>query len=146
VSDDKAEPYLGSLAGRALQSCRRVVFEVRGRRQSSDGPLELTLDNGQVLLFQVGPDGESLIVSTTTWHDPFSDRMTSENSEFTRLSGRWIVSDVCVPSLEEVIGKPIIGVQTIHNSLSRLTGTILDFPNYSLIARVVADELKVSIE
>jgi hypothetical protein len=144
---EDAQVHFESMPGEALTSLRRVVFQYPDRTESkNNGPLEVTLTDGRVLLFGVGSDGESLTVSTTPWHDPFADNMTSDNLDFVQRSGKWIVSEVGEESsLNTVVGSPILSVQTISNVLGRHTGVILELATVSVIIRVVADEMRVSI-
>ncbi len=43
------------------------------------GPLELTFADGTVVVLDAGGDGESLVVLTGPWKDPFKEPVSEEN-------------------------------------------------------------------
>src|SRR5690349_21478675 len=77
-----------------LSRMRRIFF-VRGARiDATEGPLELTFENGEVRLFGVGSNGETLVIDREPWADPFSGRVSAENEEFIVESGKWEAFDL----------------------------------------------------
>lgn len=85
---------LRSLVGRKVTAITRVFFEHSGTVKTDEGPLQLTLDNGDVVLFESGSNGEDLVIEDNPWIDPFEGKLTSENRDFVATSGKWSLFDV----------------------------------------------------
>lgn len=57
-----AQPAWTGALGRTVSAVRRILY-VRGGEVAEDrGPLEISFQDGHVLLLDGGPDGESLVV------------------------------------------------------------------------------------
>jgi hypothetical protein len=96
----EALPALASTLGAVIVGIRRIFYVFQGSVNSSVGALELTFADGGVIVLDSGADGESLVVSTLRWEDPFLEGVMSPvNSDFIAKSGKWSAFDV-----SEIVG------------------------------------------
>ncbi|MEU7475729.1 hypothetical protein AB0A63_07075 [Lentzea sp. NPDC042327] len=135
---------LDELLGSVIAKVRRVNY-VRpgGHREAEEGPIELTLENGAVLLFESGSDGESLRLSTGEWADPFAGPLSPENQDFVARSGKWTAFDVSSEGdYRELVGRRVEDISLVVES-GKTTGVELSVGSVFVRAVVVADELTV---
>lgn len=114
---------LKSLCGKRLRAVARILFEHGGRVDPGDGPLELYLDDGTVVLFDGSADGEGLRFQFAPWVDPFEPPISEENRVYIEQSGKWIrVGQSSDPMFVGMIGEIICSVAMLENEFGRVSG------------------------
>lgn len=138
---------LASIAGAVIVDVRRVFFVFQDAIDVSVGALELTFADGRTIVLDAGADGESLVVSTRRWEDPFlADAMTQENRDFIAKSGKWSAVDVSEsPAYAIFVDSKVITVEFISPPGGKITGAILRTAVGDLRAEVEADDLIVQL-
>ena len=140
------DAVLAPLVGRTIRRIRRANYVLPdGGRERREGPVELSLDDGSVMLLDSGADGESLRVRAGEWRDPFPEPLIEENRAFLAEAGRWTAFDVSADEdYHRLIGSPIREVRP-KEWHGRTIGVDLVTPGGTLAAEVVADELHVDV-
>ncbi len=137
---------LQACTGRTITGIRRVWFEIRGQYDQTVGPLEITFDDGATVVLDAAANGQSLVVKMGTWDDPFEGKMTPENRQFVRSSGKWSAVDVRHESpYGDLIGERLTGVTPISVGQDDVTGAIMTIGKHEVRAEVEADNLVVNI-
>lgn len=140
MSDDLLAGFLSS----AVVRVRRINYvSPGGSREASEGPVEVSLDNGVVFRLESGTDGESLRFAVGEWVDPFVEPLSPENRDFVAKSGKWTAFDV---SSDRNFGRLIggrIGDVNLLTASGKIVGIELIFGSVTLKAEVRADELFV---
>ncbi|WP_437525285.1 hypothetical protein WME79_37950 [Sorangium sp. So ce726] len=132
------------LPGRRLRAVARILFEHGGKFESGDGPLELYLDDGTVVLFDGSADGESLRVQDSPWVDPFEPPISDENRLYIEQSGKWSrVEQSMVPMFASLLGEVICSVTVLKNEFGRDAGIQISIGETNLWFVVVGDECYV---
>jgi hypothetical protein len=135
---------LRRLVGRRVVRIDRVLFEAEGAIEGDDGPIEIELAEGHVVLLDGATDGESIRVRETPWEDPFPEPLTAENRAFVAESGRWIrVLSSGEQNYSELVGAPITGVQVLENEFGRIAGAAIETEARTLWFVVQGDEARV---
>ena len=80
-----------SAIGMLIESITRIFYQFKNDLDESNGCLEL-VGESTVLTFDVGPDGEQLVVGRDPWRDPFDATMTAENQQWIDGSSRFVVN------------------------------------------------------
>ncbi|MGX4736001.1 hypothetical protein [Kitasatospora griseola] len=125
--------------GARLTRIRRIFFVQGARIDATNGPIELTFEDGAVRLFGSGPDGETLIVDQLAWVDPFAEPATEDNESFLIESGKWEVFDLSeIWSHRRFIGHSLTSVEGAGENAVRLT-----FDDRVMDIGSGCDELKV---
>src|SRR5882672_6858492 len=89
------EAELGKFVGETVTRVCRLRYQVGDEISSHDaGDVELTFASGAVLHCESGSDGDTVRTSDTAWVDPFAGRLSAENEEYVRTSGKWVKNDV----------------------------------------------------
>lgn len=133
--------------GQLVTRVRRVFFEVDGGCDRSVGALEISFDDGVSIVFDVAGNGQDISIKPRSWADPFEGKMTAENIEFVRRSGKWTAFDVSVDSpYSSLIGKPLTKQTPIIIEGNGMIGVSMDIGGHTVKAEVVADDLKVDIQ
>ncbi|MFQ6397774.1 hypothetical protein ACLMAJ_30575 [Nocardia sp. KC 131] len=110
----------------------------------SEGPIELTFDEGTVLLFDAGSDGEELRVGSTAWRDPFAGVTEPEYIEYVADSGKYTAFDVGSDyPYSQLVGGQVAAVVESRLHDERLRGAVLEVSGFRLAVETVADELLV---
>jgi hypothetical protein len=135
---------LKSMPGRRLRAVARIFFECGGRIESGDGPLELYLDDGSVVLLDGAGDGESLRVRDATWADPFEPPISAENRLYIEQHGKWSrVEQSSEPRFASLIGEVISSVTILENEFGREAGVKLSIGGTELWFVIAGDECHV---
>ncbi|WP_437665392.1 hypothetical protein [Sorangium sp. So ce1182] len=122
----------------------RILFVYGGRVESDDGPLELHLDDGTVVLLDGAGDGESLLVRGAPWTDPFEPPISAENRLYIEQNGKWSRSEQSGdPMFSSVLGKVISSVKILENEFGREAGVQLSIGGTDLWFVVTGDECHV---
>lgn len=127
-----------------ITGVRRVYFEFGGQLDRSRGALELTFDDGSVVVLDSGADGELLRVDAVAWRDPFEGRLDEENRAFIAEYGKWTGVDARdEPRFAALIGQHVEEVQVIENEAGRLVGALYRIGPHHVRVEVIADDLFV---
>jgi hypothetical protein len=124
---------LAELAGKVIHGVRRVHYEFDDALDTANGAIELSFDLGGAVLFDSGPDGESLCMFDSAWIDPFEGRLDEVNLDYIRTSGKWSAVDVThdLP-YRSLIGRPIEEVTTL-TSRGKVIGLVLSVGGHTLV-------------
>jgi hypothetical protein len=137
---------LAMFVGRKLSRADRIFFVFDSEVERAAGPLELIFDGGDVLLFEVGPDGERLQVSRTPWVDGIESFPTAENLEFAPTHRKWTRFDVSSESgYRDLIDQRIEDIGLVQNPHGKVTGVIIRCGRTTLRVDVEFDELYVQL-
>lgn len=132
------------LTGRTVVRIDRVFYEANGVIERGDGPLEIYLDDGSVLLLDGASDGESLRVRGTPWADPFEGEISPESEEFIAESGKWTRVSVSKEALySEMIGARVKAVEILENEFGRSAGMSIETDARTLWFVIEGDEAHV---
>jgi hypothetical protein len=135
---------LDNLVGRSVGKIRRVYYVHGDEIDRHAGALELTLDDGTVLLFDSASDGEALRVHSGSWDDPFKPPLSAEDQEYIRQHGRYSLFDVGdEPRYLPLVGATITHVLPMTASNQKIVGVRLATSHGDLPLLVGADELLV---
>jgi hypothetical protein len=139
---------LQGLIGQRVIRMDRVLYQVRGDFEKvvpGDGPLELELEGGRVLLLDGAGDGESLRAKEGTWVDLFAEPLSEENARFVEESGKWTrVPSSRLEGYIDFIGERITEVSAIAARDARgVAGVRLSVAKKSLWFVVQWDECHV---
>ncbi|WP_437941582.1 hypothetical protein [Sorangium sp. So ce341] len=146
MNGSKALPLanLKSLCGKRLRGVARILFEHGGQIEPGDGPLELYLDDGTVVLFDGSADGEGLRVQYAPWVDPFEPPISDENRAYIEQSGKWSrVEQSTAPKFVGMLGAIISSVTILENEFGREAGVQLCVGETALWFVVAGDECHV---
>ena len=138
---------LHDLADRRLRRLRRIHYQFRGDVDTTTGPIELTFDDGSVLLLDAGPDGESLGVGHEAWLDPFRPPLSAENRDYVDRFGKWTAFDVTDESpYATLIGQRVVAVDVRPSRRPDVAiGVVLRLQTAAIVVKVEGDELSVSL-
>lgn len=132
-----------SLVGKRITSINRVLYCYQGEIEPGDGPLELVLD-GQPILFDAGPDGESLRVRSKSWSDPFGEPLSPENREYVETHGKWQrVNCAHSNNYSDLLGHRVTDARLLANQFGRVAGVRLSASGHDLWFVVHGDESHV---
>ncbi|MGY4098508.1 hypothetical protein ACW2Q0_02920 [Nocardia sp. R16R-3T] len=136
---------LAAVVGRRIRAIRRM-FYVRGTDvDRTEGPIELTFDDGSVLLLDAGTDGEELRVGSTPWRDPFAGLTEPEYIDYILESGKYTAFDVgAEPPYAQLLGWRIAAVSESRLYDDRLRGATFEVNGSKLAVETLADELLVN--
>jgi hypothetical protein len=135
------------LTAHTVVRIRRLQYVFRGEvKVESGGPIELTLDNSEVVLLTVGHAGEAIDVRSEAWSDPFAPPLSKDNEDFVARSGKWTAFDVSDEvGFIAIVGTAARQVMEVRNPEGVVLGLELTFPKAVLRAEVAADALFVDI-
>lgn len=135
---------LKSLCGKRLRAAARILFEYAGRIDPGDGPLELYLDDGTVVLFDGSADGEGLRVQYAPWVDPFVAPISEENRVYIEQSGKWSrVERSNDPLFVDLFGGVISSLTILDNEFGREAGVQISIGGNDIWFVVAGDECHV---
>jgi hypothetical protein len=118
---------LQETVGKRITHVARALYVYRGERNDQDGPLELGLEGGIVLLDGHG-DGERLRVRAEGWKDPFEGPLDEESRRFVEDHGKWTRFDLSRDSqYRDLIGELIREVTFLKNVHGTIAGVKLTF-------------------
>ncbi|MEV5838062.1 hypothetical protein [Nocardia sp. NPDC052112] len=122
------------------------MFYVHGSDvDRTEGPIELTFEDGSVLLLDAGTDGEELRIASTPWRDPFVGLTEPEYIDYVAELGKYTAFDVgSEPPYSDLIGCHIAAVSESHLHDNRLRAAILEVNGSKLAIETLADELLVT--
>ncbi|WP_438024158.1 hypothetical protein [Sorangium sp. So ce233] len=135
---------LKSLSGKRLRAVARILFEHGGRIDPGDGPLELYLDDGTVVLFDGSADGEGLRVQYAPWVDSFEPPISDENRAYIEQCGKWSrVEQSNDPMFVDMLGELISSVEILENEFGGQAGLQISIGGKDLWFVVAGDECHV---
>lgn len=106
---------LEGVVGKTIRAVRRVFYTVKDIVERKEGPLELEFDDGSVILFQSGANGQDLTVRLEPWRDPFAGELSEENRAYVAEYGKWSVFDVSGEHpFADVCGRRVARIGEIH--------------------------------
>jgi hypothetical protein len=136
---------LGHVVGRRIRAIRRMFYVHREDVDRTEGAIELTFDDGSVLLLDAGTDGEELLVGSTPWHDPFAGVTEPEYIEYVAESGKYTAFDVSSEyPYSQLLGCHIAAVSESRLHDERLRRAVLEVSGAKLAVETLADELLVT--
>lgn len=113
------------MVGKRITHLARVLYVYRGERNDQDGPLELGIEGGTVLLDGEG-DGERLRVRAEAWEDPFEEPLCEVNRRYVEDHGKWTRFDLSQDSeYRDLIGEHIRGITLLKNVHGTIAGVKL---------------------
>lgn len=130
--------------GRTIVRLDRIHYSFKGELDTVNGPLEVELDDGVVLLLDSAPDGETVRVELGRWEDAFAEPLSAENREFVATSGKWTrvpVSDQAPYS--ELIGARVLAVGGLLDVHGAMAGCAFETERQTLWFIVTFDETEV---
>ena len=139
-----AESAARKLVGSTVVRIDRVLYEINGVVEPGDGPLEVHLEDGSVLLFEGASDGETLRVKDSPWSDPFEGKMSPENVSFIAESGKWTRVSVSMEApYSELIGATVEAADILENEFGREAGLAIETDARTLWFVIQGDEAHV---
>ncbi len=136
---------LAAVVGRRIRAIRRMFYVHGTDVDRTEGPIELTFDDGSVLLLDAGTDGEELRVGSTPWRDPFAGLTEPEYIDYVAESGKYTAFDVGAEHpYAQLLGCRIAGVSESHMHDDRLRAAIFEVNGSKLAIETLADELLVT--
>ncbi|WP_227998309.1 hypothetical protein [Nocardia australiensis] len=140
-----ASEGLTATVGLRIGAIRRMFYVCGEDVDRSEGPIELTFDDGSVLLLDAGSDGEELRVGSVAWHDPFAGVTEPEYIEYVAESGKYTAFDVgSEHPYSQLVGGLVMSITESRLRDDRLRGAVLEVSGSRLAVETVADELLVS--
>lgn len=135
---------LRKFIGKRILRISRVLFSRPGSLEpAEDGPLEIEID-GEVLLFDGAPDGESLRLRAGFWEDPFKGSLSMENAQYIKDHGQWRRFDCSNEAyFSDLVGQELADVRPLMNTWGRIGGIRLSVDARSLWLVVECDECHV---
>lgn len=131
---------LERVLGKQLIGASRIVYEHDGAVETSRGDLELVFSGGDVVLFEVGGDGERLRIQEEAWQDPFAPPLSAENEEFVRKSGKYVRLDARAVGPALPVGESLVRYRAIRNHFGSVAGVRLEFDGSAVRFLVEGDE------
>ncbi|WP_063044460.1 hypothetical protein [Nocardia pseudovaccinii] len=136
---------LAAVVGRRIRAVRRMFYVQGSDVDRTEGPIELTFEDGSVLLLDAGTDGEELLVASTPWRDPFAGLTEPEYIEYVAESGKYTAFDVGSElPYSHLIGSHIAAVSESRLHDDRLRAAVLEVNGSKLAVETLADELLVT--
>jgi hypothetical protein len=89
MNRDDLVSLLSAAVGRTIVAIRRTLYVKPNGAVDDRGPIQVSFDDGRILLFEVGRLGEELAIETGPWIDPFAEPLTDENRSYVQLVGKW---------------------------------------------------------
>ena len=115
------------IVGLQIARIDRVMFEFMGVIDSDEGALEVHFTDGSVMLFDEGPDGDSLQVDTHPWVDPFAGELTPENAAFVEQCGKQTRVPVSHEDrYRELVGATVNAVTILQNRFGRAAAVAIE--------------------
>lgn len=118
---------LQRVVGRRLAAAGRIVHEFAAQVDADTGDLELTFDDGTVVLLRGGGDGERLVIDGCAWVDPSKRPLSEENEAFVRRSGKAVRRDAKLIGPTPSVGEMFETYRLIRNQFGRVAGATLVF-------------------
>jgi hypothetical protein len=135
---------LRTYLGDTLAGVRRVHHAVGAIVQRSAGAVEFRFESGRVLLVDSGPDGESIRMSAGAWADPFEGKMTTENVEFVRRSGKPTAFDVSGEEpFASLIGTKVVDLAPMTTLSGKVIGCVVNIDGAFVAVYASFDECHV---
>lgn len=142
--DPELKALVDGLVGRRVIRIRRVHYVKPDQKTGATGPIEFTFVDAELVLIDVGPDGDGLRLSTGAWHDPFVEPLSAENRAYVEEVGKWTAFDVTADELyASLIGEAVRWVHPGDAAGGSVASLALGFPSSTVDIRAQADELHV---
>lgn len=130
---------------RTIARVRRLHYEFGGETNDLDGAIELTFDDGAVVLCDAAADW-SLEFFGAAWVDPFPEPWSDSDREHIDRYGHWTAVDMSDKSpYSWLIGQTINQVIPQFNDLLELTGLVLRTEEAVLDVQLWAGELRAFV-
>lgn len=139
----RAASVLSALVGATIVRVCRVLFsEDLETGVNLDGPLELWLDRGTVLL-DVAEDAHTLEVVEQPWREQFVDPLTPEQADFVSTHGKWMRVDVSAqPEYARLVNQPIASADLLEGEAG-IVGAVVSTTGTSIWFVAAFDECHV---
>ncbi|MEV6136054.1 hypothetical protein AB0L63_08325 [Nocardia sp. NPDC051990] len=136
---------LAAVVGRQIMAIRRMFYVHGTDVDRTEGPIELTFDDGSVLLLDAGTDGEELRVGSTRWRDPFAGLTEPEYIDYIAETGKYTAFDVGAElPYAQLLGCRISAVSESRLHDDRLRAATFLVNGSKLAIETLADELLVT--
>jgi hypothetical protein len=136
---------LSDYLGDTVTGIRRIHHVLGDTVNRGVGAVEFRFASGKILFCDAGPDGDSIALTNAAWIDPFERRMTPENLEFIRRSGKRTAFDVSSHELfRGLIGGKVFDIAPMIGLSGKKFGLVINV--YGVLIAVYAnfDECYVS--
>lgn len=136
---------LAGALGSTVSGVWRLHYEVGGSFDESTGALELAFTHGLTVHLKGGSDGESLVVLSKAWVDPFVEPLSAENRAYVAECGKWTKVDKSAsPGFGYLVGSTLRDYSTHVLEDGRLAGITMQFDDSVFVrAQCLGDELIV---
>ena len=133
------------MIGRAIKGMRRLHYVYQDEANTTDGPIELTFDDGGVVMCDASADW-SLAFYLSPWIDPLCDPLSETDQAYVDHYGRWCAYDVTdqLP-YRQITGSLVVQVLSQLNDLLELTGLVIRTDAGVLDLQMWAGELRVFV-
>ncbi len=146
MNESEARAALGLVVGRSVVRVRRIFYVHAGEVNRTVGAIELLFHDGSIIYLDGGSDGQSLVVKSAPWIDPFEGVLTPENEEFVRTHGKWTRFDVSnEEEYEGLIGKAVDSIDLIQTPRGKVVGATFWLSLQRLRVEVEADDVYVQL-
>jgi hypothetical protein len=133
------------IVGQRIARIDRVFYRADDGIEAGDGPLEITVDDGTVFLFEGAPDGETLVAHRAPWADPFDGALSPENQAYVAETGKWCRVPVSHEVLyRELVGGTVTAVEILTNERGRTAALAIESAPAMLWFIIRGDESHIS--
>jgi Protein of unknown function (DUF3037) len=134
-----------TLVGRKIERVRRLYYTYQGDTNKLDGPIELTFEDGSVLLCDTAADW-TLQFFGAAWKDPFGADLTPDERQYLERYGKWGAHDVTgQPPYSWLRDETVSQVIPQLNELLELSGLLIRTDNAVLDLQLWAGELRAFV-
>lgn len=129
------------MVGQRVAAIEQAFYVHSNEPDPSDCLLQVRLDDGRVVHFWVGDDGETVRIVAAPWDDPFGEPLSAENRVFVEQSGKWtLVATSTTLEMALLIGRRIHRVFLVRDDRGTLRGVRLAIGGSALTYAVDGDE------
>ena len=133
------------LMGRTITRIRRLHYIFQDEANTTDGPIELTFDDGGVVMCDASADW-SLAFYLSPWIDPLCEPLSETDQGYVDRYGRWCAFDVTEQAPYRLLaGALVVQVLSQLNDLLELTGLVIRTDVGVLDLQMWAGELRAFV-
>ena len=133
------------LVGREIARVRRLHYVFQDEVNTSDGPIELTFEDGESLLCDAASDW-TLDFYGKAWVEPLREPLSETDKAYVDRYGRWRAYDVTdQPMYRGLVGRTVRQALPQYNELLEMTGLLVRTDESVLDLQIWAGELRVFV-